>query len=348
MLSMQLPREVLYGNGVIEDIGNLCKRLNFGSPILVTSGRTTYKIAGEKVTEILTDSNYKIFDCIISSPSIQEVNRVKEMIRETSPSVLIGVGGGKVIDVTKMASAKMDIDFISVPTCASHDGIASPRASISNYDDQKVSVHARTPIAIVADTKIISKAPEQLLKAGCGDIIANSTAVRDWELAYKLRNEEYSEYASALSKMTSEIIINQAKNIKKGLEESVRLVVKALISSGVAMSIAGSSRPASGSEHKFSHALDMIAPKPALHGEQCGVGTILMMKLHGGNWLEIKEALDTIGLPTTAKELGIEEEFIIEALTKAHLIRPERYTILGDKGIKKEAAERLARETGVI
>ena len=56
-----------------------------------------------------------------------------------------------------------------------------------------------------------------------------------------------------------------------------------MISSGMAISIAGNSRPASGSEHKFSHALDMIAPKPALHGEQCGVGTIMMMYLHGGD-----------------------------------------------------------------
>ncbi len=345
---MRLPREVLYGNGVIADVGNLCRRLNFGNAVLVTSGSATFKVAGKNVNEILEDSGYRIVNYIISSPSFEEVDKVREIINETSPSALIGVGGGKVIDVTKMASAQMDKEFISVPTCASHDGIASPRASINNIDDQKVSVHAKTPIAIIADTEIISKAPEKLLKAGCGDLIANSTAVRDWELAYKLRNEEYSEYASTLSRMTSEIIINQAKNIKKGLEESVRLVVKALISSGVAMSIAGSSRPASGSEHKFSHALDTIAPKPALHGEQCGVGTILMMNLHGGNWMEIKEALDIIGLPTTAKGLGIEEEVIIEALTKAHLIRPERYTILSDKGIKKEAAERLTRETGVI
>ncbi len=114
------------------------------------------------------------------------------------------------------------------------------------------------------------------------------------------------------------------------------------------MSIAGTSRPCSGAEHLFSHALSMIAPKPALHGEQCGVGTIMCAYLHGANWQLIKEVLHKIEAPTTAKELGIDSEYIVEALTKAHSIRPERYTILGESGLTKEAAHRVASVTGVI
>jgi len=124
-------------------------------------------------------------------------------------------------------------------------------------------------------------------------------------------------------------------------------VCKALVSSGVAMSIAGSSRPASGSEHKFSHALDRIAKKPALHGEQCGVGTIMMMYLHGGDWEAIRNALLTIGAPTTAHALGVTDEEVIEALVHAHEIAPERYTVLGDSGLNFEAAEKLAKTTKV-
>ena len=126
------------------------------------------------------------------------------------------------------------------------------------------------------------------------------------------------------------------------------MVVEALISCGYAMCIAGSSRPCSGSEHLFSHALDMVASKPALHGEQVGVGTIMMMYLHGGDWKRVKEALQALGAPTTAKELGVSDDAVIEALTIAHKIRPDRYTILGDKGLTREAAERLAVNTGVI
>ncbi|MDY6779392.1 MAG: iron-containing alcohol dehydrogenase, partial [Halobacteria archaeon] len=129
-------------------------------------------------------------------------------------------------------------------------------------------------------------------------------------------------------------------------EESAWIVVKALVSSGVAMSIAGSSRPASGSEHKFSHALDRIDEERALHGEQCGVGTIMMMYLHGGDWERIRDALEAISAPTTAEELGFSRDEIIEALVNAKEIRPERYTIL--TGITEEAAENAAEATGVV
>ena len=131
-------------------------------------------------------------------------------------------------------------------------------------------------------------------------------------------------------------------------DSGIRTLVEALISCGVAMSIAGTSRPCSGAEHLFSHCLTLIAPKPALHGEQCGVGTILCAYLHGANWQLIKDVLHRIGAPTSADELGIDREYILEALTRAHSIRPERYTILGESGLTKEAAERVASITGVI
>ena len=148
--------------------------------------------------------------------------------------------------------------------------------------------------------------------------------------------------------MSAHLITDNIANIKPNLEPSARIVMKSLFSGGMAISIAGSSRPASGSEHLFSHALDKILDKPALHGEQCGIGTIMMMYLHGGDWKAIKQALEAVQAPTTAAEIGIADEDIIEALMMAHKIRPERYTILGDNGISKEAAYELAHKTEVI
>ena len=262
-------------------------------------------------------------------------------------SAILGVGGGKVIDVAKMASTINHIPLISVPTTAAHDGMASPRASIKN-DKGTVSLKANAPFALIADTTIISQAPYRFTAAGFSDIISNLTAVEDWKLAYKLINEPFSDSAAALSVMTAKLLIDEADNIHPNNENSASVVVKGLISSGMAISIAGNSRPASGSEHKFSHALDMIAPKPALHGEQCGVGTIMMMYLQGGDWQNIKSVLEKVNAPTTAKELGIDEEYIIEALIQAHNIRKERYTILGDRGLTREAAENIALKTHVI
>jgi glycerol-1-phosphate dehydrogenase [NAD(P)+] len=206
---------------------------------------------------------------------------------------------------------------------------------------------ARAPLGVIADIDIIKNSPYRLLASGSADIISNYTAVLDWKLAHRLKGDTFSEYAAALSEMTAKLVMDRAHEIKPKLEGSVRIVMKALVSSSVAMSIAGSSRPASGSEHMFAHALDVIAEKPALHGEETGVGTIIMMYLHGGDWERIRDALATIGAPTNAEELGVKNDEIIRSLMEAHKIRPERYTILGT-GLEEKAAWKIARATGVI
>ncbi|MGB9937180.1 MAG: NAD(P)-dependent glycerol-1-phosphate dehydrogenase [Methanobacterium sp.] len=342
---VQLPREIHTGAGIIENTGSICKDLMFKGKALVVSGPNTLKIGGEKAIESLENEGFSVKTLIVDKASEDFVQKVQKAADDVS--VVLGVGGGKIIDSAKLASTRKGLQFISVPTAASHDGIASPRASIRN-EGGSVSLKAQAPIGVIADTEIISQAPFRLLAAGCGDIVSNYTAVLDWKLANRLLNEDFSDSAAALSLMTAKMTLESADAIKEGHVESSAAVVKGLISSGMAISIAGTSRPASGSEHKFSHALDIIAPKPALHGEQCGVGTIMMMYLHGGDWKFIRDALKTLKAPTTAAELGMEPEYIIEALKMAHTIRKERYTILGDRGLTKEAAEELATATGVI
>jgi glycerol-1-phosphate dehydrogenase [NAD(P)+] len=348
----QLPREVVIGRGVINQVGKVCCELDCGKVPLVLADEITINIAGETVLASLADEGFQPFKLIITDSTLEQVKVVEKKIRESNISIVLGVGGGKSIDVAKVSAMNSNIPFVSVPTAGSHDGIVSPRASIKKPTIPH-SIPAKPPQAIIADTEIIAEAPYRLLASGCGDLISNSTAVMDWELAHKLRNEYYGEYAASLACMCSKLIIERANQIRLGMPGSVRIVMEALISSGVSMCIAGSSRPASGAEHMFSHALDRIHIKqgtmsPALHGEQAGVGAIMMMYLHGGNWKDIKNALQKIGAPTTAEELKIEEKYIIEALTTCHTIRPERYTILGEKGLTKEAAIRLASVTGVI
>jgi len=342
---MEFPRNVIVGHGVIDEIAELCNRVNLEGVGLVVHDETTKRIAGEKVMDLL-NKDYEIKEIVVEKATINEVRRVQRFAKKINADFLVAVGGGSVIDVAKLASFKCKVPFISVPTAASHDGIASPRASIKK-NGYSVSKEARSPLAILADTAIISKAPYKMLASGCADVISNLTAILDWQLAARLKGEYYSSFAAALAKTAAELLIENAKYIKPGIEEAVWIAVKSMIVSGVAMSVANSSRPASGAEHMFSHALDRIAPGKAMHGEQCGVGAIMMMYLHGGDWEKIKNALKEIGAPTTAKELGVSKRDIIRALTMAHKMRPERYTILGTDGITKEAAEKLVKVTGV-
>jgi glycerol-1-phosphate dehydrogenase [NAD(P)+] len=342
---IELPREVWMGPNVIKEVANVCERLGLGRVALIVADPTTFKIVGSKVKQQLEVANFDVFRQIIREADMATVSRVRDFA-SGRVDFCMGVGGGRPIDVAKLASFQAGIPFVSVPTAASHDGIGSSRASIRG-GQAPTSIQTHAPVAIVADTLIIKRAPHRLLAAGCGDIIANLTAVRDWQLAHRVTGEPYSEYAATLSLVSPQIVMSNAEVIRRHTEESVRNVVKALISSSVAMAIAGSSRPASGSEHLFSHALDITAPRPALHGEQCGVGTIMMAYLHGEDWQAIKEALETVGAPTNARGLKIPAKYIVKALTIAHRIRPDRYTIL-EGGLRKRVAERLAETTEVI
>jgi glycerol-1-phosphate dehydrogenase [NAD(P)+] len=343
---MQLPREVLVGKNVVQSVGETVARLGFKGPALLVTGPKVVNIAGETVVDSLKRAGFKSSIIIVETATTAQVATVENEIQQTKPDIVIGVGGGKDIDVAKLSSVKSGTRFVSVPTAASHDGIASPLVSMKGLD-RPYSYATHAPIAIVADTSIIAKSPYRLIASGCGDVVAKYTAVRDWKLAHKVKNEYYGDYAAELALMSSRLVIRSADEVRSLSDSGVSTLVEALISCGVAMSIAGSSRPCSGAEHLFSHALSLIAPKPALHGEQCGVGTIMCAYLHGANWQLIRDVLRRVGAPTTAKELNIEPRHVVEALVKAHSMRPERYTILGE-GLNTEAAHRLASVTGVI
>jgi glycerol-1-phosphate dehydrogenase [NAD(P)+] len=335
---MQLPRDVVIGHDVFSQIPPVCEDLKLGRSALLISGRGTMHIAGDRVMQILSHG-YTVTPFIaeeISAPAIRSAE-----IAAAEVDFLIGVGGGRVIDTAKIVSYNLDRPFISIPTAASHDGIASARASVPTIEGH-ASLEAQPPIAIIADTGIIASAPHRLLAAGCADVISNYTAILDWELAHRVRGEPMSEYAVALAKMTAEILVQNARVIRPHQEESAWFVTKALVSSGVAMSIAGSSRPASGGEHKFSHALEKLAPGKALHGESCGIGTIISMYLHGGDWRAIRASLSIIGAPTTPADVGIPDAVAVEALLMAKTIRPERFTIF-DMGLTRESAENLVQ-----
>ncbi|MEM1930878.1 MAG: NAD(P)-dependent glycerol-1-phosphate dehydrogenase [Sulfolobales archaeon] len=344
--SIDLFKKVVIGYGVSRELGALVSELGARNRLAIVTGPNVRKTIVETlVEEALSSFSVDIFEA--ASSSIEVAEGVTDLVNSFKPSLLIAIGGGKSIDIAKYASRKIGINYVSVPTVTSHDGIASPFASLRGMETV-YSVKAFPPIAVVADIKIIAQAPRRLAIAGAGDLIAKVTAVRDWRLANRLKGEYYGDYAASLALLSAKHVLTFSKTIAKHTPAGLRILVEGLISSSTAMCIAGSTRPASGSEHLFSHALDMVANYPALHGEQVGLGTIIMGYIHGINWKKIKKTLRKLGLPTTARELGVKEEHIIEALTIAHKIRPDRYTILGESGLTRNAAEEVALKTGVI
>jgi len=344
---MVFPRNVLMGSGAVDQLGETVQDLEPGPHGIVVVDPTTRKLIGDRVEASLVDAGFDVTFFESPGPTMQSVHECVRLGKEKGAGFYVGAGGGSVIDVAKLAAFEHGPGFVSVPTSASHDGICSGRASIKETSGS-VSKEAKAPAAIVADTSVIVKAPFRMLAAGCADVISNETAVLDWELAHRLKAEEFSSFAAVLAKSAADLVMDNGDVIKPGLEEAAWIVVKSLVVSGVSMSVAGSSRPASGAEHLFSHALDRIAPGKAMHGEQVGVGALLMMYLHGGDWKRIQDNLAAIGAPTTTKQLGVSKAQILEALTTCHTLRPERYTILGESGLTHEAALKVCKATGVL
>jgi len=345
-----LPVKVVVGSNVLDYVWSVVEKTELSriDNIGIVTGWNTYEIYGRRVEELFKSRGKNVFVWRVSDAQVSTAERIVEEAQSRDVKLLVGVGGGKAIDVAKYVAYRVKGFMISVPTAASHDGIASPFASLKGLD-KPTSMYTVTPYAIIADIDVISKAPPRLIKAGIGDLLAKLSAVKDWRLAHRLKNEYYGEYAAELALLSAKHVIQYHEIIASGVPEGVRILVEALISSGVAMCIAGSSRPASGSEHLFAHAIELISPGKILHGEAVAFGTMLMLYLHGDPlWKKVRKVMRNIGLPTTVRELGLPLEIVIEALTTAHKIRPERYTILGENGLTREAAYNLLRETGAL
>jgi glycerol-1-phosphate dehydrogenase [NAD(P)+] len=346
---MELPRKILIGEGVVSQVGVLIKTLNgSAAKVVVITGRIVKSIAGNELESSLEKASLKSLQLVVSHASMDSVDKLQDKIRGELPDFIIGFGGGRSVDIAKMTAFKIGRPFLSVPTSASHDGISSPFVSIRGTEKPH-SIKANTPIGVVADTHLMLQAPSRLLAGGCGDLVAKITAVKDWELARDEKGEYFGSYAANLAYMSAEIILGESEKLSRKSQFSIRTIVEALISAGVAACIAGSSRPCSGSEHLFSHAVEYVAgPNFGLHGERVGIGTLIMAKLHGLNWEKIAETLENVGAPTKAKQIKLTEDHVVRALTAAQSLRPDRYTILSKVRLDKKSAFELAKSVGVI
>ncbi|MCE9651948.1 MAG: iron-containing alcohol dehydrogenase [Nitrosarchaeum sp.] len=343
--TMELPRLIEIGERNIGDFGKFVNSLNKSKKVSLISGVNVTKIVKKKIENSLKSSKIKFVWHMSGDNTITAINQIQKDVEKDESDLIVGIGGGRSVDTAKMIAYNLSKPFVSVPTAASHDGMASPFVSV--IGDKPHSIVASAPLGVFVDIDVIRKAPAKLLASGCGDLIANIIAVKDWQLGHEKTGEYYGRYSADLALMSAKIVMeNSSYYAKNGLD--VRIIVEALISAGVASCIAGSSRPCSGAEHLFSHALDKIAPGRGLHGEKCGIGSIMMAKLQGQDWKKIAKTLKDVGAPTSAKQIGLKSDEIVSALMIAQELRPERYTILKEIDMTEKRALGLAKITKVI
>lgn len=348
---MQLPRKVIIGHGILQNCGTFIKENNpHVKTIAIITGPNVRELVAKTLENSFNESDCELKWTVAKEATFQTADDVTDQLIKDKLSLIIGLGGGRCIDLGKLIASRLRLPFISIPTSASHDGISSPFVSLKG-NERPYSIMTETPTEIIGDLEVISNAPYRLLASGCGDLIAKTTAVKDWALARDFNNEYYGEYAAKLAFLSSRMIIDISNSISESpiSNQVTRTIVEGLISSGVAAGIAGSSRPCSGSEHLFSHALEYIAKgKCGLHGERVGIGTIIMAKLHGISWQEIRDALVKIGAPVTGRAINVDKDQLLDALILAKTIRPERYTILNKNTYTHKNFEDTITETGIL
>ena len=257
----------------------------------------------------------------------------------------MGAGGGRAMDAAKYAAFLARKPWVALPTILSHDGVVSSRA-VLNENGTKSSIQAKEPVAIMVDLGIVSKAPYRFLAAGVGDLLSNISAVEDWKLAAAQGKEDYRPFIARLSKMSARSVIDSTGEIRGMDYGGIETVLWSLIASGFAMNLHGSSRPCSGSEHNFSHALEAMHAK-ALHGEQVALGTLVSMYLQKKKWQRMQNVMEDFGLPVTAEAAGIPDELVVEALHKAKSVR-ERFTVLNLHDLSKDDCRHVLEEVGII
>ena len=266
----------------LEDLPVFAKELGFKSLYLI-SDEITYDIAGKRCMEILEAAGVKAHIVVLGHTGFDEATVGEILINMPDDcDVVVAVGTGAINDMTRYFSFRMHRPFFTVATAAPMDGFASSLA-VLNINNLKTSIEAQTPTAIIGDTEILKGAPYRMIAAGLGDLLGKSTCLCDWKLAKVINGEHYCDSIVELVEKCVDDVLQVADKAKDRDPKVLGDIMEGLVLTGVAMSLYGNSRPASGCEHHMSHYWEMMfeqaGKRPVPHGTQVGVGTVLILKL---------------------------------------------------------------------
>jgi glycerol-1-phosphate dehydrogenase [NAD(P)+] len=263
--TVSLPSIFKIDSNIYLDVFNILKNNNieFKKPLIVSGSSVSFNYA-KHISELNKTPIH-----VLNKNTFSDVESLKDICLENNYDFIISVGGGKIQDSVKRVSYLININHISIPTIISNDGLISPISVLINDNTLKTeSLPGVMPIGVIIDLKIINKAPMKYFRAAVGDILSNLSATNDWIISQKVSHEKINDIAFIMSK-SSAISLIYFENKNFNFKPFQKQVIQGQINSGIAMSLAGSSRPCSGSEHLISHAIDYLkCGKNILHGEQ--------------------------------------------------------------------------------
>lgn len=338
---MKYSKTLKVGSKEINNIAPMLVHENISGKILYVTDPIVDSLYGEIVKRQIKEIGI-LKEEYVDYNTISYAMSIAERVIATDIDCIVGLGGGKVLDVCKYAAYLSKIPFLSLPTTAANDGVASPIAVLKRQDGKPKSLGAKVADMLIVDTEIIFKGPQQLIKAGIGDTISNYTALLDWELACDRNKDIMNGYAHLMSQNSLDALMKT--QYSEICPEFIEVLVNSLVLSGIAMDFAGSSRPVSGSEHLFSHALDYYCENKNLHGIQTALGTVSVLKLLDKDCSEVLSYLNKFDVIINPLKLGIDVDSFIYCFQNANAMRPNRYTCLQEVDLSQARLKKIYEE----
>ena len=323
------------------------------SDMLICDERT-YAAGGEALEAHLADAGRAVRRVVLEPHGADQELVCEDGVIDAMTTFLqvsarlnpIAVGSGTINDIVKVACHRLGRPFQVVPTAASMNGYTSSIAAVLSDGVKRTSPTCQAE-AVFADVDVIRRAPRIMSQAGLGDLLSKPYSHADWLVSHLVRGVPYSEQAAQLLDEPWNRMVDRASGIGAGDPEAVEVLMETILVSGFSMALAGTSAPASGSEHLISHYWDMEAhcqhqPVRALHGTQVGIGTLLSGLLL--NRLVALERLDTIDLTAAvARRADGVWPGDLEAC-HPHLTAPVLAEVRGQLAQKQRRGDALAEE----
>src|SRR5260370_32546281 len=260
--------------GAIADLGVL-----LADRRIVTEGRVAVAVGPGQGDSVLADLDLGAAEIFrVEDGTVDSAVSLGKQLRADAYEAVAGIGGGRTIDVTKFAAHMAGIPMVAVATNLAHDGIASPISSLE-HESGKGSYGVVPPVAVVVDLDRVRSGPPQLVRAGIGDVVNNLSAIADWKLAAADPAEPVAGLAVPLPTPPAQAEARQPGTVDD--DEFLTVLAESLVLSGIAMTVAGSSRPSSGGDHEILHALHQLFPGAGRHGALAGVGALFCTFLPG-------------------------------------------------------------------
>ncbi len=281
-------KRLFYGKDALDHLPPFAASVSETQSYLVLADKRTHEVMGHLVEDGLRKSGADVQLLVVpdvNSESPVTDDETKAFLLEKAPTVdlYIAVGSGVMNDLGKWLAYLRKKPYISVATAASMNGYASANVS-ATIDGLKVLFHAEACLAVFAVPEVIEQAPFELTTSGLGDVLAKPVSSADWKLNQFLFNEYYCQFSVDLLKELEPVYLENPQNINTKDPDAIQALFEALFFSSIAMTITGTSSPASGGEHLISHTIDMLAGREGehhdFHGRQVGVGSIFAAALY--------------------------------------------------------------------